>query len=89
MSPFNLSCSLAICSPFKMNESSIMFLDRLCISEPSTYKLKTLAFCHALYHACVKDPVCIDESGMPRSPYIVQKSASEICNYVLHLIGGS
>ena len=72
----------------RINESSIMFLNRICVSEPTQDKLKTLAFCHALYHSCVKDTVCIAENGMPKSPYIVQKRASEICNYCLHLVGG-
>jgi hypothetical protein len=63
-----------------------IFLKCLCISESFTYILKTLPFCHVLYHACLKNPVRTDESGTPRSLQIVQKRASEICNYVMHLI---
>ena len=72
----------------RIDESSIMFLDRICVSEPTQDKLKTLAFCHALYHSCVKGTACIAENGMPKSPYISQKRAPEICNYCLHLVGG-
>ena len=72
----------------RISEVSILFLHRICVSEPTHLKLQTLAFCHALYHTCVNDTACIDESGMPRSPYLVQKRASETCNYCLHLVGG-
>ena len=72
----------------RINELSILHLHRICVSEPTHDKLKTLAFCHALYHTCVNDIACIDENGTPRSFYLVQKRASEICNYCLHLVGG-
>ena len=72
----------------RISEDSILFLHRICVSEPTHLKLQTLAFCHALYHTCVNDTACIDESGMPRSHYLVQKRATEICNYCLHLVGG-
>ena len=65
-----------------------MFLPRLCISEPSSLKLKALAFSHALYHQVVNDAVCMAENGMPRASNLVQSRASEICNYCLHLVGG-
>ena len=40
--------------------------------------VEDLAFCHAPYHACVKDPVCTAENGVPRSSHIAEKRASEI-----------
>ena len=72
----------------RINEESIMFLSRLCVLEPTTDKLKLLAFCHALYHCCVNDTVCIADNGMPRSAQIVQQRATETCNYCLHLVSG-
>jgi hypothetical protein len=56
-SPLHSLCPLFALHALEIYGSSILFLHRLCIPEPSTYKLKTLAFCHALYYACVKDPV--------------------------------
>jgi hypothetical protein len=73
-------------SSLKMNEPSIHFLSRLCISEPTSDKFKLLAFCHALYHTCVNDTECMQRDGMPKSCQTVQRVASELCNYCLHLI---
>jgi hypothetical protein len=72
----------------RIQEESFMFLPRLCISDPSSLKLKALAFSHALYHQVVNDAVCMAENNMPRASRIVQTRASEICNYCLHLVGG-
>jgi hypothetical protein len=70
------------------SELSVMVPQRLCLQEPSSVKLKTLAFCHALYHACVNDTVCMDNHGFARSAPIVQQRAAEICRFCLHLVGG-
>ena len=72
----------------RIQETSIMFLPRLCIIQPSLLKFKTLAFCHALYHQCVNDLLCIGDDGMMRSPQRVQHRASELSNFCLHLVGG-
>ena len=73
-------------STLRINEPSIHFLSRLCIAEPTSDKLKLLAFSHALYHSCVNDNSCMTEDGMPKSFQIVQQEASEACNFCLHLI---
>ena len=39
----------------RIQETSVFILHRLCINEPTPLKLTTLAFCHALHHACVSD----------------------------------
>ena len=72
----------------RIQETSIFILQRLCISEPTTMKLKTLAFCHALYHACANDCHCIAADGMPMGALIVQHKAHENSSYCLQLIGG-
>ena len=74
-------------SSLKIDEESIHFLSRVCVSEPTSDKLKLLAFAHALYHCCVNDSSCMTEGGMPRSSQMVQHKASEVNNYCLHLIG--
>ena len=74
-------------SSLRIYESSIHFLSRMCVSEPTSDKLKLLAFSHALYHCCVNDSSCMTDSGMPRQSQIVQQEASEACNHCLHLIG--
>ena len=63
-------------------------LHRICLYEPSNEKLRKLAFCHALYHACVNDTGCIKENGMPLSSEIVLARAAEASNYCIHLVGG-
>ena len=73
-------------SSLKVNEQSVQFLSRLCVSDPSSDKLKLLAFSHALYHVCVNDTSCMKSNGMPRSCQIVQHEASQACNYCLHMI---
>ena len=73
-------------SSLRISEPSIHFLFRICVSEPTSDKLKLLAFTHALYHVCVNDASCMHANGMPRSSQIVQQEASEACNYCLHLI---
>ena len=70
----------------RISEPSIHFLSRICVSEPTSDKLKLLAFTHALYHVCVNEHSCMQSNGMPRSPHVVQYEASEACNYCMHLI---
>jgi hypothetical protein len=71
-----------------IQEASVLILHRLCISEPSPVKLKILAFCHALYHACINDAHCIAADGVPRCSSIVQHRASENASFCLQLVGG-
>ena len=71
-----------------IQEDSILVLHRLCISFPSSVKLKTLAFCHALYHACINDSHCIASDGVLMSACIVQSRAHENANFCLQLVGG-
>ena len=71
-----------------IQETSVFILHRLCICEPTALKFKTLAFCHALYHACVNDSHCIAADGMPRGAMIVQHKAHENSSYCLQLVGG-
>ena len=72
----------------RIQETSVFILHRLCIVEPSAVKLKTLAFCHALYHTCVNDMQCMRADGMPRGAQVVQHRAHENSNFCLHLVGG-
>jgi len=72
--------SLHICEPSLLVES------RLCMFEPSLDKLKVLAFCHALYHACRNDQGCINSDGGINPAIIVQQRASDLCRYVRHLV---
>ena len=74
-------------SSLKINEDSMQFLFRICVSEPTSDKLKLLAFTHALFHVCVNDASCMHANGMPRSSQIVQHEAPEIINFCMHLIG--
>ena len=47
-------------------ELSIAIGARLCFQDTSVAKLGILAVCHTLYHAFVKDPVCVSfDSGAP------------------------
>ena len=73
-------------STLRINEESIHFISRLCISDPTSDKLKLLAFTHALYHCCVNDDSCMDSNGMPRHSQIVQHNASEIALHCKHMI---
>ena len=74
-------------SALRINEESIHSLSRICVSEPTSDKLKLPAFTHALYHSCVNDSSCINGRGMPRSSQIVQHEASEISDDCMRLIG--
>ena len=58
---------------------------KLFIVDPSTVKLKTLAFCRSLYHACVNDTVYMRRDGYPG---IVQSRDSEVARHCAHLVGG-
>ena len=73
---------------FRIQETSVFILNRLCISEPTPSTLKTLVFCYALYHACVNDSHCIAADGMHRGAMIVQHKANENSIYCLQLVGG-
>ena len=73
---------------FIIQEHSIIFLPRVCVSEASLLKLEALAFRHTLYHTCVNDVCCVKEDGLPRAASIVQSRASGNCNYCLRLVGG-
>ena len=72
----------------RIQETSVFILHRLCISEPTPLKLKTLAFCYALYHACINDAHCIAADGVPRGARIVQHRANENASFCLQLVGG-
>ena len=69
------------------SDSSICILNKIGLLDPSSAKLKRLAFCHALYHSCVNDPHCIKENGMPFPSLIVQARASELFNHCIHFSG--
>ena len=71
-----------------IKEESIFFLNRICVIAPTPDKLKTLAFCHSLYHSVVNDPECISGTGMPFNSARVQRRASEVCGFSLHMVGG-
>ena len=71
-----------------VTESSVFVGHRLCIVDPTPEKLKTLAFCHSLYHACVNDAFCMRSDGFPRAARIVQSRASEVSRHCAHLVGG-
>ena len=72
---------------FCQSDSSICILSRIGLLDPSSVKLKRLAFRHALYHSCVNDSCCIRENGMPFPSTVVQARASELSNYCIHLVG--
>jgi len=71
-----------------VTESSVFVGHRLCIVDPTPEKLKNLAFCHSLYHACVNDSLCMRNDGFPRAARIVQSRASEVSRHCAHLVGG-
>ena len=59
---------------------------RLCLSNPSTDKLTSLAFVHTLYHWIKKDPCCVKHNGLIQSPCIVQQRATELSRAIIHLV---
>jgi len=71
-----------------IEEESIFFLNRICVISPTPDKLKALAFCHSLYHSIANDPECISVTGMPFNSARVQRRASEVCGFSLHMLGG-
>ena len=71
-----------------VQEVSFLILDRLCIGEPTEIKFKTLAFCHALYHCCVNDAMCMHDDGTPRDSRTVQLRAYENAHFCSYLVGG-
>ena len=73
---------------FRVQETSVFVLHRLCISEPAPLKLKTFVFCHALHYACVNAAHCMTADGMPRCAQIVQHEAYENSSYCLQMEGG-
>ena len=72
----------------RTEEDSIFFLNRICVIDPTPDKLKSLAFCHSLYHSVVNDPECISVTGMPFDSARVQRRATEVCGFSLHMVGG-
>ena len=62
---------------------------RLCLSNPSTDKLTSLAFVHTLYHAIKKDPCCVKQNGHIQSPFIVQNRATELSRAIIHLVSSN
>ena len=69
-----------------LQEDSISIGERLCLINPSVSKLKLLAFCHSLYHACKNDRECVQSNGQIQSPLIVQNRATDIARFVKHLV---
>ena len=72
----------------QVSETSVFVGHRLCLIDPTPEKLKTLAFCHALYHACVNDTLCMNIDGFPRAAPIVQSRAFEVARHCCRLVGG-
>ena len=70
----------------RIPEPSICAESRLCMVEPTVDKLRTLAFCHTLYHTCVNDQGCVRSNGEVMPASIVQQRATELCRYVKHLV---
>ena len=75
-------------SILRIQEDSILFLNRIGVISPTPQKLKALAFCHSLYHTCVNDPECVSGTGEPFSSVIVQRRAEENCGFCVHVVGG-
>ena len=75
------------CAALSEHEFSICIFERLGILNPTLPKLRLLAFCHALYHSVINDPVCVNADGQFAVSVIVQRRASESCKYCLHLVG--
>jgi hypothetical protein len=75
------------CASLSEGEFSICIFERLGILSPTLQKLRLLAFCHALYHSVINDPVCINADGQFAASAIVQRRASEVCKYCIHLVG--
>ena len=73
----------------QVRESSICILERLCIVDPSEEKFVSLAFCHALYHACVNDTRCVRADGTPCCSQVVQLRAWELAHECKYMVGGT
>jgi len=69
-------------------EPSLFVEHRLCLCEPTVDKLRMLAFCHCLYHACVNDTECMKSDGLPCTGQVVQLRACELARHCIHLVGG-
>ena len=67
-------------------EPCIAIGSRLCLVEPSVDKLLSLAFVHALYHACKNHPGCTDHQGMILPSATVQFEAIGLARSVRHYV---
>ena len=72
----------------RIQESSILVSQRLCLCGASIDKLKLLAFCHALYHSCVNGSGCMTFEGFPHSSRVVQLRARGLVRNCFHMVGG-
>ena len=71
----------------KEQENSVCCFERVSILNPSLSKLRMLAFCHALYHAVIKESTCVNPDGSFASPLIIQDKAQKLCDYCKYLVG--
>jgi len=67
-------------------EVSVNVQERLCLVNPTGDKIRTLAFVHALYHACKNDPFCFLPDGQVRTSCIVQRRAAELSRNIKHMV---
>ena len=60
-----------------LQEYSILIGERLCLINPSIPKLKLLAFCHTLYHACKNDKECVQSDGGIQPSLVIYTEQSD------------
>ena len=69
-------------------ELSLSVEHRHGICEPTVDKIRMLAFCHSLYHACVNDTECMRSDSLQCTGQVAQLRACELARHCIHLVGG-